>query len=478
MIRRVLVRVLSVLNYTLHTTNAAGTLTYNCFLRLGSYTLFIDVIDHTVSVSPARKRQRLSSPTYEDQFGDLTQEDLAAFDEIEARISQGELFPSSRKADPGQHGLLASPEPQSPSAQGEPTSSFTIPSTDKETLPDDSDNPFSVGFSFASKMAVPEPKTMGFTTAAGLPSGRNFNRSPSPEVPPVDHNYDDWFKPAPPDVSTDFGMTSFTTASSIKGLVKTPFIMPSEASLAKAKARLAAWDMEDSILEGKLDVPANSSSPSKHIQNTSFKKASYLKEKRPVLTTLPNALNAPDTPLSAISTPAAVIGPPTMKISSLLPPRQSAFKSPLQTTKISNLPSSPLNPGLAASSTSGIRHPLSGTPVTAARLMQNTTDADITASSFNTPLRLNSSSRNRPAKFLTPFKSNMRPGELGRQALPRSRNPSSSVPPKDVSSAVAHTPSGGRITRKQFFALSECIHYSLIHMLKEIAQLPRLEEKP
>ncbi len=42
-----------------------------------------------MSGSPARKRQRLSSPTYDDQVEDLTQEDLAAFDAIEAQLSQG-----------------------------------------------------------------------------------------------------------------------------------------------------------------------------------------------------------------------------------------------------------------------------------------------------------------------------------------------------------------------------------------------------
>ena len=286
---------------------------------------------------------------------------------------------------------------------------------------------------------------LGFTTASVLPLESIIDRSPSPEAPPVDRSYDDWFKPASADVPTDFGITSFTTASSIKGFGKAPFIMPSEASLAKAKARLAAWEMEDSVLEGKQDVPSYSGSPSRHIHIVGFKKASHVKDKRPVLTTLPNALNTPDTPLSAVST-----APPKVKIA----PRQSTFKSPLQPTKMptaSNLP--PLNPGFTTSTTSGNRHPLSGTPVTAARLMQNTTDADITPSSFSTPLRSNP--RTRPAKFLTPFKPNMRPGEPGRLGLPQSGNPPS-VPPRDTSTCVAHNPIVGQtISRQQFFCLSK-----------------------
>jgi breast cancer 2 susceptibility protein len=41
----------------------------------------------TDSLSPPRKRQRMSSPTYDEQV-DLSQEDIEAFDEIEHALSQ------------------------------------------------------------------------------------------------------------------------------------------------------------------------------------------------------------------------------------------------------------------------------------------------------------------------------------------------------------------------------------------------------
>lgn len=50
---------------------------------------------HQASSSPARKRQRLSSSTHHDRVGYLTQEDLDASDEIEARLSQKSRFGAS-----------------------------------------------------------------------------------------------------------------------------------------------------------------------------------------------------------------------------------------------------------------------------------------------------------------------------------------------------------------------------------------------
>lgn len=297
-------------------------------------------------------------------------------------------------------------------------------------LTDDSgENPFSAGFSTTSKIKAAEPQISGLKTTATLPS------SPSLEVP-ADDKYDDWFKPASADISTDFGMAPFATASSLKGLGKASLIKPSEASLAKAKAQLAAWEMEDSILESK----ANSKTASSHS-----------KENRLVSTTLPIA---PDT---LFSTPTSAAGPSGMKTASLFPARLSVFKSPLQTrpsSTVSNVPGSPLNPIFTTSFASGNRHPLSGTPITAAHFTQNT-NVNITPSRFSTPVRSNTASRTRPAKFITPFKPKTRPGEL---ALPPSGNSSSFTPQKDICAAAAHHSTAVRArSRKQVFSLSECL---------------------
>jgi len=44
--------------------------------------------------SPARKRQRLSSPTYDGDFEELSHDDLIALDRIEARLSQADQSPT------------------------------------------------------------------------------------------------------------------------------------------------------------------------------------------------------------------------------------------------------------------------------------------------------------------------------------------------------------------------------------------------
>lgn len=55
------------------------------------------LLDDSPPSSPARKRQRLSSPTYDDQLGDLSQGDLAAFDEIDFQLSQAQPYSPKRK---------------------------------------------------------------------------------------------------------------------------------------------------------------------------------------------------------------------------------------------------------------------------------------------------------------------------------------------------------------------------------------------
>ena len=59
--------------------------------------LFTEGTAHTDSSppsSPVRKRQRLSSPTYDDQLGYPSQEDLAAYDELDYKLSQSSQSPT------------------------------------------------------------------------------------------------------------------------------------------------------------------------------------------------------------------------------------------------------------------------------------------------------------------------------------------------------------------------------------------------
>ncbi|KAJ7161264.1 hypothetical protein C8R43DRAFT_992095 [Mycena crocata] len=394
--------------------------------------------EHSPSTSPARKRQRtaLFSPTYDNQL-ELSQEDLEAFDEIEARLSQSNSFPSSSTA----------PETRPQNAAG-------------YELRDDPDNPFAsttdahpaaIGFSSAAKFT-------GFGSAAAFrPSTEayDYNRSPSPEAPP-EPDYDSWFAPAPVVPPAAFQKATFAAASTAAfaqdapiGFMKASnkeWIEPSSVALAKAKEKM------DAIWSEELGNPQSVATDSQSGAENAFKTASSLSRlaspERPALRVLDNSFNSPGTPSPAEFTRASSSTLPSFSSPSIgqLKGKGKAkpFKSPLlpQNTEKPTFASSPLNPrsrpGLANFVTAGTQHPLAAPPIVAAP----ETPLRIGSTSIFTPARPIQSTprivKSRPPAFVTPFKPGMKPGEPGRTQLEaqvkavelKSATPSKQVEPR------------------------------------------------
>ncbi|KAJ7754932.1 hypothetical protein DFH07DRAFT_885991 [Mycena maculata] len=371
---------------------------------------------HSPSNSPPRKRPRLAlfSPTYDDQLDDLSQEDLAACDEIEAKLSQSN-YPSSSAAPETRNTTEAGPR-------------------------DDPDNPFS------STTNDIRPAATGFSSAAKFPGfgsastfrpssdaiADDYARSPSPEAP-ADPDYDSWFAPAPVIPPVAFQTAKFAAATTLPqdapiGFMKASnkgWIEPSSVALAKAKEKMdAIWADETTIT--RPIVTDSQAGP-----ENSFKTASNLPRlaspERPALRPLENSFNSPSTPSPAqFSRPSSSSTLPTLASPSLGQlkghAKTKAFKSPLLPQSAAKLfASSPLNPrgrpGLSTIITAGTQHPLAAPPLVAAA---PETPLHAGAAAFMTPARPVQSTanfvRSRPA-FVTPFKAGMKPGDPGRSQL-------------------------------------------------------------
>lgn len=156
-----------------------------------------------------RKRPRYSSSTDDFDLPEPSRDELAACDEIEAKLSQNDSS------------LLAT------------NNDAVVVQSDH-----DHDNPF-----LTSAKA-----TFGFMSATGvaLRDSSNPSRSPSPEIP-TEADYSSWFEPteetsiAPVEFSTASFALGFKTASN-RGLV------PSKAALLKAQEK-----MKDILTEGRQE---------------------------------------------------------------------------------------------------------------------------------------------------------------------------------------------------------------------------------
>ncbi|KAJ7040305.1 hypothetical protein C8F04DRAFT_1312619 [Mycena alexandri] len=388
------------------------------------------------STSPVRKRQRLSeslfSPTYDDQVGDLSQEDLAACDEIEAKLSQSNSYPSSSAV----HERLPQNGPQT-RLDDDPDNPFASASTNLR--------PAAAGFASASGSAsasgfASAAKFTGFGAASALRLStetldRDYERSPSPEAPP-EPNYDSWFAPAadvPPPAFQTAKFAAAATAFPSRGArwIHEGVEQGVDGAL---KYRAREGEGEDGCdMGGRWGCPGSTS-----------KVPRLASPERPALRALDNSFNSPGTPspaefsrpsFSSTSTSAfSVPGPARGFVSPmrggagglLAKNRPKAFKSPLLPQTAAAKPpfaSSPLNPARPMSSfvAAGTQHPLAGSPIvgrTAAVMPE--TPLRTSAAAFVTPARqVQSRAKVRPA-FVTPFKAGMKPGEPGRALLEES----------------------------------------------------------
>ncbi|KAF8910112.1 hypothetical protein CPB84DRAFT_1723940 [Gymnopilus junonius] len=410
------------------------------------------------SSSPARKRQRLSSPTYDGQVEDLTEAQFAEIDAIEERLSQKanlltrgaqplsddqEATDSSRISDPVGQIDWSSSQSREPSS---PNRALHFTSEKVANIRDDPENPFTNGFSSAAKLQAVNftPPMIGFASASKiLVDHKNYERSPSPEVPPPEPDLDSWFNPVPIDtpataftssasfLSSGSVVAGFSTASK-KGL-----IMPSKEALVKAKAKISAWQQEDDTgLDNSNDENSFMSSSSNVAQKPDtfigFKTASGSfapSSIRPALQELGNNMRTPVTPSPDFSRPSlpgftkansSVQSPSLHRPGQFKPPTFKQPHTPTTGTTFSsplNLNRQPLSLNFTSAAST---HPLAAPPINA------TQQASTSSSALTTPLRSKGQKgpiKSTPTPFKTPFKPGMRPGEPGRLKLGESSTP-------------------------------------------------------
>ncbi|KAG0700654.1 hypothetical protein DFH29DRAFT_930783 [Suillus ampliporus] len=411
--------------------------------------------------SPARKKMRMSSPTYDEQVDDMSQDDISAFDAIEARLSQ--LAPPLHKVllpSNNSHRRLSSNGFRESEAGDHSTSSDQDLLSSQDIIVQGDDNPYDpfsdsgaskpiVYASFTKASAVLPP--VGFKSASSLPIENvdEAHRSPSPETP-QEVDYSSWFTSAPPASFVGFqsaasrlakakenvfdASASHTTSMGFTSVGKGNLIVPSTAALRKAEEKMKVW--QDEVGGTSSSQYSGGFAPASSAQPTS--------PQRTVLGAVHNSFSphVPDTPTPAMATrrsfeadPRSTLGTPTLGVSDFKG-KQKPFKSPLMTSAPSRQPpagtassayvNSPLNPhrqGFASASS----HVPSTIPATPVR-----PSASVKPGSAFRPLGL--TPRNLrgglvKSKFVTPFKPGIKPPELSSAAsvTPSLAAPSSSL---------------------------------------------------
>ncbi|KAG2756480.1 hypothetical protein P692DRAFT_20765976 [Suillus brevipes Sb2] len=408
------------------------------------------------SPSPPRKKMRMSSPTYDEQVDDMSQDDISAFDAIEARLSQQaplHKVPLSTNS----HGRLSAGE-----AGDHSTSSDQDLLSSQDVASQGDNNPFAADpftdsnatkptayASFTKASAVLPPLGFKSASALSIQNMDNSRRSPSPEVP-QEVDYSSWFTSAPPP-ATSVGFQSAVscldktkenvleaTASHVTpigftSVGKKNLIVPSTAALRKAEEKIKLW-------QGEVDDSSSSQHSRGFAPSSSARPSS---PQRTVLGAVHNSLSpqVPDTPTPAMVTrksfeagARSTLDAPKLGVSDFKG-KQKPFKSPLITSVQSRQPiagtasssyiNSPLNPhrqGFASASSHMIpsSSALPGTPVRPS--------ASVNPGSTFRPLGL--TLRNVHGglvknKFVTPFKPGVKPPELNNAA---SATPSFAAP--------------------------------------------------
>ncbi|KAH0838071.1 hypothetical protein J3R83DRAFT_6312 [Lanmaoa asiatica] len=324
-------------------------------------------------MSPSRKRMRLSSPTFDDQVGELSQDDINAFDCLDAQLSQ------------------------QPSCITQPSRHHDLPVEDDE-------NPFRSDDPCQATVAIHSPQTerihAPFTKASAI-DWEQLAKDPSDEAElqdeaPPEVDYAAWFNS---DSSNSFAAFS-TAATRMPGFHRPPIsgenakslFIPSAAALREAEEKMRKWqeDVDQVTTHKDPDSPQSSQLVSPPRVTFSSARNAF------------SSIQAPDTP-----TPASIAGPTPARSHSSLQTlgnkhRTKPFKSPLiihhYATIIPLLPS-PLKPTTPVS-------PLRPSPVANHAMTQK-------------PLGFtprHGSATTRP-KFVTPFK-----------AVPKSATPRALVP--------------------------------------------------
>ncbi|OJA19125.1 hypothetical protein AZE42_02150 [Rhizopogon vesiculosus] len=397
----------------------------------------------------------MSSPTYDEQFGDMSQEDISAFDAIDARLSQ--QVPSAYIVPlPNSHLRMGSNELREHKAAGTSFDQELLSSQDVPVQGDD--NPFTsannpsagsdasrapVCASFIKASAVIQP--LGLKSASSLPI-ENIDgtcRSPSPEVP-SEVDYSSWFTSAPSASTVGFQPASsrlakeniFDTSTihspsvGFTSVGKGNLIVPSSTALRKAEEKMKVW--QDEVND-----------PGSPQQSGGFAPASFIQPSSPRRTVLGAVQNSqvPDTPTPAMAIRKSFEVGSTLRTPMLgvndIKGKQKAFKSPLINSAPSRQPfagagsaaylNSPLNPHRQGFAPAPSHMPPCSPAVPATPIRPS---ASVKPGGGFRPLGL--TPRNfhgglvKP-KFVTPFKPGIKPPELSASTIRPLAVPSSSL---------------------------------------------------
>jgi len=375
----------------------------------GQFVLFIPrtKLDFLVPVdsSPLRKKQRMSSPNYPEFTDDLSPEDLRSLSEIDAAVSQN-IFSVSP--------LLPS-QPARTHAGGLQTSQLT---GDKrrtsELCPEVCNDPVTTQAASTSTRLTSNggmqsspsvPATVGFTSVRAM-AGKIPNdghRSPSPEGPPSEQDYDSWFDTPSTDVPAFVGFqsASITKDTGFVGFTsvgKGTTFQPSKNALESVKKRMRAWEA-DAEEELSYILPSTS-------------QTEPTPPPRPVTPTKPSSgVNQNSTsPVPALSRQISPQHTPFTK--------QKAFKPPLLASRANTTNSvlaSPSNTAQSKGSVPQFKPPLLSSISTSTLPNPSTPSRAASDSAFRTPAKLGVTHRSGSTKkFTTPFKPGMRPGDPSR----------------------------------------------------------------
>ncbi|KAF4573238.1 hypothetical protein EYR36_007749 [Pleurotus pulmonarius] len=360
-------------------------------------------------MEPARKRQRLStgsSPLYEGDVLNLSQEDLRAMDELEAKLSQPSS-PSHRKSMSGWLHRERSPWRDADSGGSMGTGEM-------------GDARSEVG-----KLGEPSSVRSLFQTAPTV--------QPEPDDAsegPQEDRYADWFEPRSPSPDTDVSLKTAKPAvtegeipegglfvgfkrASNKGIV-----MPSAAALAAARDMMGKiWQDDDDENTSPADefIPQVTQPPPMSSQTFS--------PERPALRARQNQYS-PGTPSPSGFACTGSLNPSVGK------GKATAFKPPLlnppprQSQTAANHTNSPLNPNAKRSGFQSAVHTSSQfSQPQSQHLPQTPLPFKVpTSTMFTTPVRPGAGTpirRHTPASFRTPFKPVVRPPQASSQMTPK-----------------------------------------------------------
>ena len=378
-----------------------------------------------LSSSPARKRQRFSSP-FDEYFEEPSQEDLAALDRIEEKLLQRQTPVKHGKVGDKENLALISPYPDQ--SKGSSLPGHHIRSSQAVC---DSDDLFIAQLpSFTSAKHLNAPS--GFTSALRISAPRSSpdnRRSPSPGIP-QEPDYSSWFAsgPVPSVAQLQLADIPVATSSSFpghepltSGFMKASnkgWAMPSHSALLVAEEKMkkiwaeAEGDgvsssdaTQDPVVASALDIGKNSSASGR--VDDSPTPAGFGK------------LSVGD--VSSLPTLTASFEPFTTK--------PKPFRSPVTTTMRSPVPkpflyaASPLHPRPESSAQAFVSAGLHQSSLATSRTDSSLSPFKTPSSTFITPVRPQAAKRRvasdtpTRAKFVTPFKTGMKPGEPGHEKL-------------------------------------------------------------